>query len=269
MHILDTLIHARTSNLEDRLETFSNLTFITWAYNKVMKAKSLPPCPIKSPSANQPDHKKLKSLADLKQVKKVLAQKAQENARQALLLKKRKQQAASDQNLFRAAIGQVAPLKDKGYAFLQQNRPQPLPLQREQDEKRVLQESISDEFDVETLLDTDETLSYRREGIGPDVVRKLRRGHWSLQGQIDLHGLTRDEARTALGEFLREALRKGLRCIRVVHGKGLGSPGKTPILKNHMLRWLAQKDEVLAYTQARAAEGGAGAVIVLLRNSPR
>lgn len=235
-----------------------------------MKARSNPPCTAEGkPAKDNQNQVKLNSLADLKQVKKVLAKKAQDNARHALILKKQKRQAASDQDLFRKTIGQIAPIKDKGYAAIQHSKPQPLPLQREQDEKRVLQESISDEFDVESLLDTDEALSYRRDGIGIDVVRKLRRGHWSLQGQIDLHGFTRDEARTTLGEFLREAVRKGLRCIRVVHGKGLGSPGKTPILKNHILRWLAQKDEVLAYTQARAAEGGAGAVIVLLRNSPR
>jgi len=128
-----------------------------------------------------------------------------------------------------------------------------------------MHEALSDGFDVETLLHTDEHLSFRRPGIGPDVVRRLRLGHWSIQAEIDLHGLRTDEARTQLATFVREAQRRGLRCIRVVHGKGLGSPGKTPVLKGRVHSWLVQKSEVLAFVQARPADGGAGALIVLLR----
>jgi len=108
-------------------------------------------------------------------------------------------------------------------------------------------------------------MSFRRPGIGIDVARKLRRGHWSIQREIDLHGLRTDDAREALGAFLRDAVRQGLRCVRVVHGKGLGSPGKTPVLKGKVHGWLVQKNEVLAYVQARGDEGGAGAVVVLLK----
>jgi DNA-nicking Smr family endonuclease len=138
-------------------------------------------------------------------------------------------------------------------------------VQRERDEAAVLREALSDEFDVETLLHTDELLSYRRPGLGPDVVRKLREGRWAIQAAIDLHGLRTDEAREALGRFIRESHQHGLRCLRVVHGKGLGSPGRTPVLKGRVLRWLVQKKEVLAFVQARPAEGGAGALVVLLR----
>jgi DNA-nicking Smr family endonuclease len=139
-----------------------------------------------------------------------------------------------------------------------------VPVQQQRDEQAVMREALSDEFDVETLLDTDEALSYRREGLGPDVVRKLRRGGWRLQGQIDLHGLRQDQAREALADFIRQSHKQGLRCVRVVHGKGLGSPGKTPVLKSRVQRWLVQKNEVLAFVQARPAEGGAGALVVLL-----
>ena len=132
------------------------------------------------------------------------------------------------------------------------------------DEQAALQESLSDEFDVSTLLDVDDQMSYRRTGIGTDVTRKLRRGDWALQGQIDLHGMRSDEAREALARFLREAHRAGWRCVRVVHGKGLGSPGKTPVLKAKVQRWLVQKSEVLAFVQARPLDGGAGALVVLL-----
>jgi len=129
----------------------------------------------------------------------------------------------------------------------------------------VLREAISDEFDVETLLDTDDALSFRRRGIGPEVVRKLRRGHWAIQAQLDLHGLRREEAREQLSAFVREAERLGLRCVRVIHGKGNGSPGREPVLKSRVKGWLVQKREVLAFAQARGSDGGHGALVVLLR----
>jgi DNA-nicking Smr family endonuclease len=97
------------------------------------------------------------------------------------------------------------------------------------------------------------------------VIHKLRKGDWSIQREIDLHGLRTDEARVALSEFIRQAQRQGLRCLRVVHGKGLGSPGKTPVLKSKVHSWLVQKNQVMAFVQAKPAEGGAGALLVLLK----
>lgn len=138
---------------------------------------------------------------------------------------------------------------------------------RARDDAAVLAESVSDEIDVDRLLDTDESLSYRRPGIGPDVLRKLRRGAWVIQNEIDLHGLRVEQARAALGTFLRDAIKRGQRCVRVVHGKGLGSKDRTPVLKGKVRAWLAQRDEVIAFCQARGAEGGAGALVVLLRPS--
>ena len=116
-----------------------------------------------------------------------------------------------------------------------------------------MREAISDEFDVESLLDTDDALSFRRPDIGPEVTRKLRRGVWAVQAQLDLHGLRRDEAREHLAHFLRDAARGGLRCVRVIHGKGNGSPGREPVLKAKVKGWLVQKDEVIAFVQARAS----------------
>jgi DNA-nicking Smr family endonuclease len=140
-------------------------------------------------------------------------------------------------------------------------------VQQLRDEQAVMREAISDEFDTETLLDTDEALSFRRPGMGPDVLRKLRRGGWSIQGQLDLHGLRREDARQALSQFIKDANKMGWRCVRVVHGKGLGSPGKAPVLKGKVQGWLIQKQEVLAFVQARPAQGGAGALVVLLAQS--
>jgi DNA-nicking Smr family endonuclease len=140
---------------------------------------------------------------------------------------------------------------------------------RLEDDQQVLIASVSDEFEIDTLLHTDADLSFRRPGIGPDVLRKLRRGEWVIQDHLDLHGLRVDEARELLGQFLREALRRGLRCVRVVHGKGLGSKDRQPVLKGKARVWLAQRDEVIAFCQARPAEGGSGALVVLLRPASR
>ena len=207
---------------------------------------------------------KLPSLKDLKQVRQaLLAQRERERAEQAALEAEMKKREA-EQQLFARAVGAVSPLPDRKQGRLARAPAQPVPRQFQQDEAAALRDSLSDEFDVSTLLDTDEALSFRRPGVGPDITRKLRKGDWTIQREIDLHGLRSDEARVALAEFIREAHRQGLRCVRVVHGKGLGSPGKTPVLKNKVHSWLVQKNQVMAFVQAKPAEGGAGALVVLL-----
>ncbi len=208
---------------------------------------------------------KVKSLADLKQVKKAIEAQAKAEAERKAEALRKARQATADADLFRQAAGSVRPLAAPAKAPLHAPKPRPVPVQRQRDEQAALQEALSDEFDASTLLDTDEHLSYRRPGVGPDVTRKLRRGDWAIQRQLDLHGLRTDEAREQLGQFIREAHKHGLRCVRVVHGKGLGSPGKTPVLKGRVQGWLAQKKEVLAFVQARPADGGAGALVVLLQ----
>ena len=210
---------------------------------------------------------KVNALSDLKVVKKALAEQAKQRIHQATAQVKAIKQAASDRDLFIRAAGAVKPLPDKRKVLHKTEPKVPLAMQYQKDEKAVLKEAISDEFDVSTLLEVDEHLSFRRSGIGPDVTRKLRRGDWSIQRQIDLHGLRRDDAREALSIFVREAHRHGIRCVRVVHGKGLGSPGKVPVLKGRVHSWLVQKNEVLAFVQAKPADGGAGALVVLLMAS--
>jgi DNA-nicking Smr family endonuclease len=168
---------------------------------------------------------------------------------------------------FSDAVGRVTALPAHTRADLQPPRPAPEPVQRQRDEQAALREAMSDEVDVESLLLTDDGLSFRRPGVPPDVVTRLRRGHWAMQAQIDLHGLRRDEARDSLAAFVRECTRRGHRCLRVVHGKGHGSPGRQPVLKAKVQRWLAQCDEVIAFAQASGPEGGAGALIVLLAGS--
>jgi DNA-nicking Smr family endonuclease len=175
----------------------------------------------------------------------------------------RREQAAREQ--FSRAVGPVQRLPDKGRTVRAPVAVEPIPRQRIADEAQALASSLSDDLDVTTLLDTDADLAFRREGIGADVLSRLRRGHWSVQRHLDLHGMTREIARDALSQFIRHAERDGLRCVRVVHGKGNGSPGREPVLKGKVRAWLVQKSEVIAFAQASASDGGHGAVLVLLR----
>lgn len=172
--------------------------------------------------------------------------------------------AERQRRLFADAIGPINALPAHGRALPTLARPAPEPRQRELDERAALREAMSDEVDLESLLLTDDGLSFRRGGVGADVVTRLRRGHWSIQAEIDLHGLRRDEARDSLAAFVRGATLRGQRCLRVVHGKGHGSPGRQPVLKAKVQRWLGQSAEVIAFAQASAPQGGAGALIVLL-----
>ena len=211
---------------------------------------------------------KINALADLKLVAKEIdaRQKREQVQRAALALAQRRK--AAETNLFANAVGKVSPLPRKQHTLLPRTQvkppPAPVAFQQAIDDRAVMVEAISDEFDGGTLLDTDDLLSFRRPGVGLDVTRKLRLGTWAIQRQLDLHGLRRDEARDRLSGFIKDAHKQGLRCVRVVHGKGLGSPGKTPVLKSRVHSWLVQKNEVLAFVQARPVDGGAGALLVLL-----
>ncbi|ASL43213.1 putative DNA endonuclease SmrA [Burkholderia sp. AD24] len=204
-------------------------------------------------------------LAGLGALRDALKGETQRRERARAVAAVAQREATADADLFRREIGAVAPLAVPPRATLPRNPPPPLPVQTRLDEEAVLHEAISDEFDPEVLLETDETLSYCRPGISQEVVRKLRRGDWIVQAQIDLHGMRREEAREALAEFIRESVKRGLRCLRVIHGKGLGSIGKEPVLKGKVRAWLVQKSEVIAFCQARPHDGGAGAVVVLLQ----
>ena len=211
---------------------------------------------------------KAKSFQELQQIHQRLVEQQRRAAANETAAREAQRKLAAESNLFVRAAGAVKPLREQRRVLLARERPAPIPFQLQLDEQRVLHEAISDEFDSSTLLDVDDALSFRRPGIGLDVTRKLRKGHWSIQRELDLHGLRREEARESLAAFVRTACREGVRCVRVVHGKGLGSPGKTPVLKAKVQSWLVQKNEVLAFVQARGDEGGAGALVVLLKPSP-
>ena len=204
-----------------------------------------------------------RTLAELGAIKTALQQATRAAAEAERLESERLARAQHERDLFALTVGVVTKLRDIAIA---PHRPKPpaTARQRERDEAAVMLEALSDGFDAESLLDTDDALSFRRPGIGPEVVRKLRRGVWAIQAQLDLHGLRREEARERLNRFIHDARRSGLRCVRVIHGKGNGSPGREPVLKGKVKGWLVQKKDVIAFTQARASDGGHGALLVLL-----
>jgi DNA-nicking Smr family endonuclease len=159
----------------------------------------------------------------------------------------------------------VIPLPEAKRVELPRPRPRPTPQQTRRDERAALAESLSAPLSLDDAIDSGEELAFVRDGIGRDVLRKLRRGHWVVQGELDLHGMNRQHALFHTDQFLKESVKRGRRCVRIVHGKGLGSRNREPVLKGLLRKWLQQRADVLAFSQAPSAQGGSGAVLVLLR----
>jgi DNA-nicking Smr family endonuclease len=168
-----------------------------------------------------------------------------------------------DDALLAQELKDVAPLPDHGRVVLPARRAQPLPYQTWRDEREALAESLTAAADWD--VETGEDIAFLRPGLDREVLRKLRRGHWVIQEDLDLHGMNRMEARLCVAAFLNDCLARGLRCVRIVHGKGLGSKHRLPVLKAKVRCWLTQRYEVLAFCDARPVDGGSGAVVALLK----
>lgn len=167
-----------------------------------------------------------------------------------------------DKGLFRKAVSGTRPLKQDRKSPHKPRR-KPVPLQRHRDNQEVVASLLSDDFSPD--IETGEELLFVRSGIQERVLRKLRRGQFAIEAELDLHGYIVPEAREAIAVFLRDALQAGKRCVRIIHGKGLGAEGRLPVLKIKVNSWLRQKDQVLAFCSARQQDGGTGAVYVLLK----
>ena len=167
------------------------------------------------------------------------------------------------------AFADVQPLRATKRAANHAPRPAPIARQTIADEADALTaskygaEPAPTAWDIGQEQEAEQT--FLRRGLPTDILKKLRRGHWAVQGEIDLHGHTIDEAHDALSDFIVEARQRGLRCVRAIHGKGLTSPNREPVLKGRVRKWLAHWDEVLAYCEAPPNGGGGGAVMILLR----
>jgi DNA-nicking Smr family endonuclease len=169
-----------------------------------------------------------------------------------------------DAALFRDAVGAFPPLLSGGCAPPSRPAPSARPQQSEADARAVM-ESLLD-FPLDPVAhETGDELEFRQNGVQLSVMRKLRRGQYARQAELDLHGLNLTQARVELTAFLARAKARSQRCVRIIHGKGLRSPSGAPVLKPQVAGWLRRHKDVLAYCSAVPAEGGSGALYVLLR----
>ena len=171
-----------------------------------------------------------------------------------------------DREAFRQALADAKPLRAARRAEEVIRKPAPKARFARADEMAALRESLEADID-DTESHGGESLRFHRPSVGKRTMRKLARGSFSVQAEIDLHGMTVAEAKPRLSEFIESCARDGKLCVRVVHGKGLGSGNRGPVLKQKVNRWLRQWDAVLAFVSTRQVHGGTGAVYVLLRQS--
>jgi DNA-nicking Smr family endonuclease len=213
----------------------------------------------------------MKDFADLKALKDTLKEQDQARAIEKAERAKREQQARQEATLFQSALGGVKKIPESNRYV--PNAPPGInvsvkpsrPRTQAEDDAAVLRESLSDAFEVDHLLEDDPSLSFLRNGVGSDVLRKLRKNYWPVQDELDLHGMRRDEARDQLGDFLRRAAIRKLRAVCIIHGKGFGSAGGEPVLRSMVHSWLEQKDDVIAFCAANVDGRNHGALIVLLK----
>lgn len=171
-----------------------------------------------------------------------------------------------DDDIFRRAMSGAKPLQSDARAAASTRKPKPKARFTRADEKQVLDESLA--ADIDTMERSNAySMRFHRPSVGKRTMRKLSRGRYSVQAEIDLHGMTVAEAKPRLTDFIDNSIRQGLLCVRVVHGKGLGSGDRGPVLKNSVNRWLRNWDAVLAFVSARQVDGGTGAIYVLLQDN--
>lgn len=169
-----------------------------------------------------------------------------------------------DARLFREAVKNVKPLNADRHAA-HSEKPSPRVRYPRRPRSAHLDEPIAGSAG-QVPVERDEELSFRRPGVQLTVLRKLRRGDFGVQAEIDLHGLTGDQASRALHQFLNEAVMGHARCVRVIHGKGLRSADRLPVLKNAVSNLMRRTPQVMAFVSAKQADGGTGATYVLLRS---
>jgi DNA-nicking Smr family endonuclease len=170
-----------------------------------------------------------------------------------------------DDKLFAQAVKDVRPMASQNRTTHIAVKPKPIPRKLVHEDQQAIADGLSDHFIPVFELEANAALAYLAHGHSPDILRKLRRKHWPIGAAIDLHGMTSDEARLYVASFISDCKQRGIRCVRIVHGKGLSSRNQAPVLKNKLRSWLMQIDVVIAYVAAKKEDGGDGAVVVLLR----
>lgn len=208
----------------------------------------------------------INNFADLKKVSRTL--KAEAKAREAAqkAAREKEERARREANQFAAAMADMGIRRMPQKDLADTRKPKPAPIARSVNAEKddVMRAAMSDHADPTVFLESDDGMLYRRQGVSPDIPRKLYRGEWTVEAHIDLHGMRVDEAREAVADFLRESQLRGYRCLRIVHGKGHGSEGGQSVLREMVRRWLKQRIEVMAFVQTPPADGDSGAVRVLI-----
>jgi DNA-nicking Smr family endonuclease len=171
----------------------------------------------------------------------------------------------NEAQLFREAMSDVKPLRQDPNAPTPRRRPVRARFARAS-RFASLHDSLHDAT-IDPFVGSREELSFKRAGVPDNVLRKLRRGEYRISGELDLHGLTVDQAKHALKAFLAAALARHAVCVRIIHGKGLRSGHQGPVLKSFVSGALKRTSAVMAYVSARPADGGTGALYVLLATS--
>ena len=166
--------------------------------------------------------------------------------------------------LFRELMGDVRLIETAVRAPNYKKKPKARARFRREEEKTVLKESLETDID-ETEASSGGAMQFQRAMIGIRTMRKLKKGAFTIQGEIDLHGMTVPEAKTNLRVFITDCLERGYTCVRIIHGKGIGSGKRGPILKTKVNVWLRRWDQVLAFVSAKQVDGGTGALYVLLK----
>ncbi|MGD7035179.1 MAG: DNA mismatch repair protein MutS [Gammaproteobacteria bacterium HGW-Gammaproteobacteria-10] len=174
---------------------------------------------------------------------------------------RKKSLTQEDRDLFRHTVGKVISVATDKLHLKTSPKPKPIPAKRSVEHTQALDESIS----VTEQLSLEDSMGFLSPGLQKNVLRKMRKGHYGLDAEIDLHGLSSHEAKKQLLRFLHSCVEEGYRCVCIVHGKGYRSPDNLPILKNSLNVWLRQHRDVQAFCSAPQREGGTGAVFVLLR----
>jgi len=170
-----------------------------------------------------------------------------------------------DSALFRKSIGDAKPLKQDSF-IADKPKPKAHPAKREADNIAVIEAMSNADFDS-SLLERGDELIYTSPGVQNNILKKLRRGHYKIEAELDLHGMTVDSAKIALTDFLKQCTARSQRCVRIIHGKGLGSINKQPVIKNKLNQWLQKMDVAQAFCSARPADGGTGAIYLLLKRN--
>ena len=172
-----------------------------------------------------------------------------------------------DSDLFRAEVADARPVRTRGHVIPERPKPAPVPIHSQRDEDAALAEALAGPDFLSDAIEIGDAENYLASGLPGKVLRDLVQGRWAVQDALDLHGLRLDEARSAVVLFLARARKRGLRCVLIIHGKGYGSGSGEPVLRDRTRGWLMQKDEVLAFCDAAPGQGGAGAVVALLKAS--